>query len=165
MFCGMMHTRYLPPFDLLSLSLSLPLSLSHTHTHILFLSLSLSLTLSQRPPVDGAIGDFHLYKKLAPDTKDLLDKVQQVLKRLVKGKAQGVVLDTFKRFRWITESRSMHIQFKDFQRGLQRMAFYDLDERCAELRFALRVWFRRHHRLSLSSSSLPPYLPVVSNLI
>ena len=161
MFCGMMHTRYLPPFDLLSLSLSLSL----THTHILFLSLSPSLTLSQRPPVDGAIGDFHLYKKLAPDTKDLLDKVQQVLKRLVKGKAQGVVLDTFKRFRWITESRSMHIQFKDFQRGLQRMAFYDLDERCAELRFALRVWFRRHHRLSLSSSSLPPYLPVVSNLI
>ena len=115
--------------------------------------------------MDGAIGDFHLYKKLAPDTKDLLDKVQQVLKRLVKGKAQGVVLDTFKRFRWITESRSMHIQFKDFQRGLQRMAFYDLDERCAELRFALRMWFSSSSSSLSLSSSLPPYLPVVSNLI
>ena len=117
--------------------------------------------------MDGAIGDFHLYKKLAPDTKDLLDKVQQVLKRLVKGKAQGVVLDTFKRFRWMTESRSMQIQFKDFQRGLQRMAFYDLDERCAEFKshFApfLRITFRSEDVvfvvIIVSLFFLPPSLP------
>ena len=81
-----------------------------------------------RPPVDGAIGEFVKYELLDDATRDLLVKVQKVLKRLVKGTTGGRALSTFKRFRWMVEATDNNVTFAQFKRGLDRMAFYDLPD-------------------------------------